>query len=241
MSVLDGINNALGGASAAPAAAMPQATPMGEMSAPNTMSAPNMAMGPMNVESILGLNPNDVGTYEGGAAWPKGVYQFQLTGIETGEYDIKTEGHPWEGKKAFRIEFQLTCIGVVPMAYIDAKGETVPEAQMQEFIGKVYKDSCMFANDGLVKQGKAYRLPMAGEKPDFPGAKRLNTMLRNILGKETYEQIMRANPNAGFGPALQAVNNIKFACIIDHNINPNDPNKRVQDQVAMFEEFVQLA
>lgn len=246
MSVLD---QAAGVAPQQPAAGVP----MTQVADPNAMqqmqntgvpsvdpSAASVAFDPNNIESILGIDASEVGTYEGGAAWPKGLYDFQVTGIEVKDYDIaKPDSHPRIGTKAKRIVLMLTCIGVKQMQYIDAKGAPVTPEAMQEYVGKEYQDSALFGNEGLVKQNKEYRLPMQGETPEFPGSKRMFTMSKNILGEAVYQQ-MEAQ-GAKLGQFMQALDQKKFTCIIDHNINPNDPNQRVQDQIAMFEDFIQIA
>lgn len=244
MSILDSINNdaQLQTQELAP---NPVSTGMSNGAQTQMQPAQEMSMdGPLTLEGILGIDANEVGVYEGGGVWPAGIYAFSVVSMEQKQYDIaKPEDHPFLGKQGTRLALGLQVIKLMG-EYTDDKGQPVPMPAMTEkYLNpenpKIYIDSILFGNDGLVKQGKSYRLPMQGEERDYPGTKRLLSMIKNILGEDVYNTKLQET-GGNTQALLQAINGKQFACEIAHNVNPNDPNGRVQDQIALFGEFVQM-
>jgi hypothetical protein len=198
--------------------------------------------GPMSIESILGISADTANLLEGYKTWAKGNYMFQVTDAKFEEYDIKTEGHPFIGRKAVRLAISLTCLNCLASTMKDAEGRQLTDEQAKEYIGTVFKESVLFGNDGLVSKDvgnnkKAYFAPQAGETPSFSGFNKLHTLMQRFVGAEAYEVLKKSAEN-NTGKMVAAMLNRKFGCAISHNINPNNPNAKVQHQLDIMGEFL---
>jgi hypothetical protein len=195
---------------------------------------------PMTLEDVLGLSANNAELLES-QTWPAGNYMLQVTGMDaTKTYDIKQEGHPFLGQKATRMEMQFTCIDIDAASLKDDKGNAVPAEAAAKFKSKVFKESIMFGNDGLVKRDKVWFVPGPGEEPSRSGFNKLHTIIQRIVGPEAYE-MLKSQTQGNTGQMLNAIGNRKFGCSISHSINKDDPNARVQSQLAIMDKFYPVA
>jgi hypothetical protein len=194
----------------------------------------------LTLEQILGINAS-AAELLGGNQWNAGDYLFQVTGIDTGQtYEISKEDHPYVGSKAARLEFQLTCLAMDPNSLRDAKGASVSKEAADKFVGKVFKESVMFGNDGLVRRDKAWFIPGPGETPSRSGFNKLHTIIQRILGAEAYEAA-KQQVNGDTGKLLSAIANRKFGASLtwsDGGKDKNDPTYRLQIQLDIMNKFV---
>ncbi len=185
---------------------------------------------PPTLDEILGIKLADATLLEGFKTLHIGNYAFQVTNAEVAEYDIKQEDHPFVGTKAPRLSLDFTVIQTSGVGMNKDK-QRVTEAQMQEQVGFVYKESILFGNDGLPD-------PKNPSVIRYQGRDRLATLISKIIGIDAYKAQVAAGVT--MGNLLENLKGVKFACKVTHNVNPNDPNKRVNHQIELFGDFLQI-
>lgn len=127
---------------------------------------------------------------------PKGDYAMELTGVEQGAYELKNEDHPYAGEEAAMLTLIYKVNAVDDKGkYFDAKDKRVDANRMEEFVGKDYKENCMFGNDGLVIEGsgdnRVMRLPETEEdkaKVKNSGFDKVVTLLSRHIGEERWAE-----------------------------------------------------
>lgn len=176
----------------------------------------------LSMEALLGKKVSEAKILEGGAK-PKGTYAFQLTNIEEGSYEIKKEEHQRVGETALMLTFTLTIIGVDDKGkYLNTKGKRVSPEEMQEQVGKEFKENVMFGNDGLPKEDGSI---------NSSGYDKLITILSKIVGEQVYTEMVAQG--ASTQQIIEASQGVKFLADISHN--KWDDN--VRDQLDLFGEF----
>lgn len=176
----------------------------------------------LSMEALLGKKVSEAKILEGGAK-PKGTYGFQLTSIETGDYEIKQEEHARVGETAMMLTFVLTIIGVDERGkYVNAKGKSVSPEEMRDQVGKEFKENVMFGNDGLPKEDGTI---------NSSGFDKLITILSKIIGEEAYQKMVEQG--ATTQQIIEASQGVKFLADISHN----KWNDNIRDQLDLFGEF----
>lgn len=188
------------------------------------------ATAPMTMEQLLGINIADANILTGLKTFPAGKYGMIFEGIDQGEYDIKQEEHAFVGGKGLKLTFKMKTTRAIGLKGTDNKPLTL-EA-MNEWIGVNFEESILFGNDGLPNKKDL-------TKPAYPGRDKLATMLARFAGEDNYKALV-AQSGGNLLKIVEPMIGKQFACEISHNVNPNDPNKRVQHQLNIFGEFVPM-
>lgn len=182
----------------------------------------------LTMENLLGISLASAKLIES-FTWPMGAYAWQISDFEVKNYTIKADDHPNLGKEAAMLTISLTCLQAATPTLKSADGKPVSEEEAAAYAGKVYKENIMFGNDGL--PGKSGAI-------EYRGMNMTATLLTKMLGAENYSALA-ATHNFALGPMLEAIKaaNVQFVCELSHNINPKDPNKRVNAQINLFGSF----
>lgn len=209
------------------------AAPAGQ--SPAQAQAQATAAAAMSIDQVLGLNLNEASLMEGGSVFPQGKFVFQISDIDIDTYTVgaKDDTHPFAGQEAPIIAITCACLEANVGNARNAKDVLLTAEEVAELKGKEHREAVMFGNDGTPDP----------KKPDVirhSGRDKLATLLSKIHGEAAYEAL-KAQSNGATGLILEATRGKQFACEITHNVNPNDPNKRVNSQINLFGEFVQIA
>ena len=204
----------------------------GNMTTAPTAALAGVVTAPMTMEGLLGINANDARILEGMAIWPAGRYQLQLTGLDASDYEIRQEDHPFVGQKALKVELKFQCLATSG-ALKDKNGKLLSAEAAQEWIGQEFIEGVLFGNDGLPSKKNPNEVA-------HPGRDKLFTILANIAGPQQWEAL-KAATGGDLQKIVSAMLNKPFGCEIGHNINPNDPNKRVQHQLSVFGDWAPAA
>lgn len=201
----------------------------------NNSAAPSLAgavTAPMTMEALLGINANDARILEGLPVWPAGKYQFKLKSLDAGEYEIRQDDHPFVGQKALKVEMIFTCLATAG-ALKDKEDKLLSAEAAREWIGQNFTEGVLFGNDGLPSKKDPNAL-------GFPGRDKMFTILAKIAGEKQWDAL-KASTGGDLQKIVTALLDKPFGCEISHNINPNDPNKRKQHQIAVFGDWMPAA
>jgi len=198
----------------------------------------NETAGPATMDDLLGKKVAEATIMES-KLFPKGDYVLELVGVNQESYEIKNEGHPFEGEEAARLEFNYIIKGVDDKGkYFDVKDKRVSADKMAEFVDQEYTESVLFGNDGLVVEGsgenRVLRLPENDEdkaKAKNTGFDKAVTLMQRHLGEQAWEE------NDCDNKSLSELIELATGKLTITPIGHNKWGDRVNVQINIMDEF----